>query len=79
LHFINRSTGKLLGDERTIPVLPGFVEVTYKLVGPKMKRRIAYFDPNLIKDPRRIRDIGAARKLKAAFRGVHLGCFLGQS
>jgi len=35
-----------------VPKLPGFVEVRYQLVGPKMKRRIGYFDPAVISDPR---------------------------
>ena len=34
------------------PALPGFVEVTYQLSGPKMKRRSAWFDLDLIPDPR---------------------------
>jgi hypothetical protein len=35
-----------------IPTLPGFVEVKYQLEGPKMKRRIGYFDTKLIPDVR---------------------------
>jgi putative DNA primase/helicase len=34
-----------------VPVLPGFEPVTYQLKGPKMKRRLAYFDRTLIPDP----------------------------
>jgi hypothetical protein len=35
-----------------VPSLPGFVPVHYQLVGAKMKRRLGYFDPALISDPR---------------------------
>ncbi len=35
-----------------VPVLPGFVPVTYQLVGPKMKRRRGWFDLTVIPDPR---------------------------
>ena len=34
-----------------VPTLPGFVEVPYQLTGPKMKSRLAYFDPSVIPDP----------------------------
>ena len=35
-----------------IPRLPGFDRVTYQLDGAKLKERIAYFDRELIPDPR---------------------------
>jgi hypothetical protein len=35
----------------SVPVLPGFVPMTYQLAGPKMKRRLGYFDPTVISDP----------------------------
>jgi putative DNA primase/helicase len=34
-----------------VPALPGFETVTYQLEGPKMNRRLAYFDRTLIPDP----------------------------
>ena len=34
-----------------VPKLPGFQQVEYQLAGPKMKRRIGYFDLNLIPSP----------------------------
>ena len=34
------------------PLLPGFEPVEYQLVGPKMNKRIGYFDLALIPDPR---------------------------
>ena len=34
-----------------VPVLPGFVQVSYQLKGPKMKLRVGYFDPAIIPDP----------------------------
>jgi putative DNA primase/helicase len=34
------------------PQLPGFQQVKYQLVGPKMKQRIGYFDLSRIPDPR---------------------------
>jgi hypothetical protein len=37
--------------EQGIPQLPGFERVEYQLAGPKMKKRIGYFDPRLIPDP----------------------------
>jgi putative DNA primase/helicase len=35
-----------------VPPLPGFAPVTYQLEGPKMNRRLAYFDRELIPDPK---------------------------
>ena len=35
-----------------VPTLPGFVPVTYQLVGPKMKRRRGQFDLTVIPDPK---------------------------
>jgi putative DNA primase/helicase len=35
-----------------IPKLPGFERVEYQLAGPKMKKRVGFFDPMLIPDPR---------------------------
>ena len=32
--------------------MPGFVPITYQLKGPKMKQRLAYFDLNVIPNPR---------------------------
>jgi Bifunctional DNA primase/polymerase, N-terminal/Primase C terminal 2 (PriCT-2) len=37
--------------QQRVPVLPGFVQVTYQLKGPKMKPRQAYFDRTLVPDP----------------------------
>jgi putative DNA primase/helicase len=34
-----------------VPVLPGFVEATYQLAGPKMNRRLGFFDLTVIPDP----------------------------
>ena len=34
-----------------VPVLPGFIQVSYQLKGPKMKLRVGYFDPAIIPDP----------------------------
>lgn len=34
-----------------VPELPGFIQVTYQLAGPKMKQRIGYFDLAVIPDP----------------------------
>jgi hypothetical protein len=36
-----------------IPDLPGFQRFAYQLNGPKLKSRVAYFDPGIIPDPRR--------------------------
>ena len=36
---------------KRVPSLPGFEPVTYQLVGPKMKRRDAFFDRGLIPNP----------------------------
>jgi hypothetical protein len=33
-------------------LLKGWRAITYQLVGPKMNRRVAYFDPARITDPR---------------------------
>jgi putative DNA primase/helicase len=35
-----------------VPKLPGFEQVEYQLAGPKMKKRVGYFDRNVIPDPR---------------------------
>jgi putative DNA primase/helicase len=35
-----------------VPNLPGFEQVEYQFVGPKMKKRIGYFDLSVIPDPR---------------------------
>jgi putative DNA primase/helicase len=35
-----------------VPKLPGFVAITYQLKGPKMNQRVAYFDQQVIPDPR---------------------------
>jgi hypothetical protein len=35
-----------------VPMLPGFEQVEYQLVGPKMNKRIGYFNLDLIPDPR---------------------------
>ena len=49
--WLNRSAAK-----RTLrqvrPQLPGFEQVEYQLVGPKMNKRIGYFNLDLIPDPR---------------------------
>jgi hypothetical protein len=34
-----------------VPTLPGFAQVTYQLKRPKMNRRLAYFDRELVSDP----------------------------
>ena len=46
--------GELRRDasQQGVPQLPGFVPVSYQLKGPKMKQRVAYFDLNIIPDPR---------------------------
>jgi putative DNA primase/helicase len=38
--------------EKDVPELPGFVPVTYQLVGPKMKRRLGHFHLAAIPDPK---------------------------
>jgi hypothetical protein len=38
--------------QQGVPQLPGFVSVTYQLKGPNMKQRLAFFDLNIIPDPR---------------------------
>jgi hypothetical protein len=38
--------------QQPTPTLPGFEQVEYQLVGPKMKKRIGYFDRAFIPDPR---------------------------
>jgi putative DNA primase/helicase len=35
-----------------VPTLPRFVSITYQLKGPKMNQRLAFFDLNIIPDPR---------------------------
>ena len=35
-----------------VPQLPGFEAITYQLKGPKMNQRVAFFDRNVIHDPR---------------------------
>ena len=35
-----------------VPALPGFEQVAYQLKGPKMKRRLGYFDRTVIADPK---------------------------
>jgi hypothetical protein len=35
-----------------VPTLPGFEQVEYQLAGPKMKKRVGYFDLSIIPDPR---------------------------
>jgi hypothetical protein len=35
-----------------VPALPGFERISYRVQGPKMKSRSAYFDPTIIPDPR---------------------------
>jgi hypothetical protein len=35
-----------------VPQLPGFQQVKYQLVGPKLNKRIGYFDLSIIPDPR---------------------------
>ena len=37
--------------QQGVPALPGFEQVHYQLVGPKMKRRLGHFDRALIPDP----------------------------
>ena len=38
--------------QHPIPPLPGFVQFEYQLAGPKMNKRIGYFDRTTIPDPR---------------------------
>ena len=38
--------------EQGIPKLPGFERVEYQLVGPKMNKRIGFFDTQIIPNPR---------------------------
>jgi putative DNA primase/helicase len=38
--------------QQPVPRLPGFERVEYQLAGPKMNKRIGYFDLTLIPDPR---------------------------
>src|SRR5262249_33536690 len=38
--------------QQPIPTLPGFEQVEYQLAGPKMNKRVGYFDRTLIHDPR---------------------------
>jgi putative DNA primase/helicase len=35
-----------------VPNLPGFVQVEYQLAGPKMNKRVGYFDRSIVPDPR---------------------------
>jgi putative DNA primase/helicase len=47
----NRSAAKRTVAE-PLPALPGFVEVTYQLAGPRMNKRTGWFDLSQIPDPR---------------------------
>jgi putative DNA primase/helicase len=38
--------------QQGVPYLPGFEQVEYQLAGPKMNKRIGYFDLTIIPDPR---------------------------
>jgi putative DNA primase/helicase len=38
--------------QHPVPTLPGFEQVEYQLAGPNMKKRVGFFDPTLIPDPR---------------------------
>lgn len=46
----NRSAAKRT-IAQGVPELPGFEMVAYRLAGPKMKRRVAWFDRTVIPDP----------------------------